>query len=107
MLNKDYAVWSVNLEVFFYKCFVQPAHSAAMRAELHRRSIAQMRVSYVSICSALLAVFSICFFFFGVNMDCFVADKQSVNSRHAYIWRSFSYSYCDCGARYECTTAFY
>lgn len=28
-------------------CSEQPAQTAAMRAELHRRSIAQMRVSFV------------------------------------------------------------
>lgn len=31
-----------------FECPVQPANTAAMRAELHRQSIARMRVSYYS-----------------------------------------------------------
>lgn len=42
--------------------FFQPAQAAAMRAELHRRSIAQMRVSWHSL-KGFIMLFTLCGFF--------------------------------------------
>ncbi|KAG4193991.1 hypothetical protein ERO13_A06G028401v2 [Gossypium hirsutum] len=66
-----------------WKLTDDPAQMAAMRAELHRRSIAQMRMN---------------------NLH---TDEQPINPRHANIWRSFRNSYCNYRACNECNSMYF
>lgn len=83
--------WLLSLLIWIFSLSGQPAQSAAMRAELHRRSIAQMRVRYWFL---VLHSHIFCSWEF-MNWCCFWSDQQSVTSRHVYFWRSFKHSYCN------------
>lgn len=52
----------------------------------------------------LAHISTICYF---LHTNSLTTDQQSVNSRHAHIWRSFEYSCSNCGACHERTKAYY
>jgi hypothetical protein len=80
------------LEICYFSfSSVQPIQTAIMRAELHRRGIAQMRVSD---CVLFRMLYNFPVSAAGVyDIYDLHADQQSVASRHVYIWRSFACSY--------------
>ncbi|KVI00394.1 protein of unknown function DUF676, lipase-like protein [Cynara cardunculus var. scolymus] len=65
------------------------SQAAAMRAELHRRSIAQMRVSQLS----QRLHYPTSFTWETISLFHSYADKQSFNPRPSYFWGSLTYTY--------------